>query len=552
MNTRSKGRPRWSIILCAAVSLILFLLVYLLRLDRVVGMYVDDAWYVLLAKAIATGQGYTMINSPTPGILPPLYPPAFPFLLSLIFRLAPAFPQNLWLLKSISIVAMLGVGIAAYYYFNVTRALPASISFGLSLALIFSPLAVLLATTMVMSDAVFILSLLLIVIAIERCVVCHDSNAWSYAATAGALMAFAFLTRSISAGLALAVLGYLAQKRRWREGVIFGAICGLLIAPWLVYARLHAPAPELLQEQNGYIVQSYKNQFWQKKASVAMSGTQTIQDFPKRLIGNLGFVGRGALAETILSDSVYQLQVFGVWRIVVLQLLTLLLLLGYVAAIRRQITLAEIYLPIALGITIIWPFHEVRYLLPLLPFLLLYALEGLRFLLSQGQQFTRFSLRAQEQNVWQVAVWGLVVFCLATHVAYIRALRSPATERPIWTQKFEESERVMAWVGQHVPSDQIIATDNAPLLHLMTGHKTISSDELQSTSSTPVSSRPYWNKFKVQYAVGPWIPPFFLHYTKHQLVYRPTGSQYLRVAVLQPDEAPPAVQFVEVPEDNDR
>ncbi len=57
-------------VLLALLGLAAFFVVYLLRLDRVVGMFMDDAWYALLGQALATGQGYTLINSPTPGILP--------------------------------------------------------------------------------------------------------------------------------------------------------------------------------------------------------------------------------------------------------------------------------------------------------------------------------------------------------------------------------------------------------------------------------------------------------------------------------------------------
>src|SRR5256885_2079951 len=79
-----ESKPRRGLaIVSAAGAIALLLAVYLLRLDHVVGMTVDDAWYVMLAKALATGQGYTLINSPSPGILP-LYPPAFSFILSFV------------------------------------------------------------------------------------------------------------------------------------------------------------------------------------------------------------------------------------------------------------------------------------------------------------------------------------------------------------------------------------------------------------------------------------------------------------------------------------
>jgi hypothetical protein len=38
------------------------LAVYLLRLDPAVGVFNDDGWYLVLAKSLATGQGYRLIN----------------------------------------------------------------------------------------------------------------------------------------------------------------------------------------------------------------------------------------------------------------------------------------------------------------------------------------------------------------------------------------------------------------------------------------------------------------------------------------------------------
>ena len=36
--------------------------VYLLRLDGVFGLWKDDGWYLTLAKSLATGHGYRLIN----------------------------------------------------------------------------------------------------------------------------------------------------------------------------------------------------------------------------------------------------------------------------------------------------------------------------------------------------------------------------------------------------------------------------------------------------------------------------------------------------------
>src|SRR5207247_1669736 len=61
---------RLRISLALLSSSLLTLLIYYSRLDHIVGQVRDDAWYVLLAKSLATGQGYQLINSPIPDILP--------------------------------------------------------------------------------------------------------------------------------------------------------------------------------------------------------------------------------------------------------------------------------------------------------------------------------------------------------------------------------------------------------------------------------------------------------------------------------------------------
>jgi len=58
------------------------------------GAYHDDGIYVTTAKALATGEGYRIISLPYEPAQTK-YPPLYPFLLSLIWRIYPHFPENL-------------------------------------------------------------------------------------------------------------------------------------------------------------------------------------------------------------------------------------------------------------------------------------------------------------------------------------------------------------------------------------------------------------------------------------------------------------------------
>jgi len=64
-----------------------------------VGVVADDAFYVILARSLATGQGYHALNLPghPAGTH---FPPGYPALLALLSLVAPAFPGNIAVFKA--------------------------------------------------------------------------------------------------------------------------------------------------------------------------------------------------------------------------------------------------------------------------------------------------------------------------------------------------------------------------------------------------------------------------------------------------------------------
>src|SRR5262249_9694546 len=95
--------------IAATSAALLVLAVYLVRLDRIAGLIVDDGWYVLLGQALAQGRGFRLISSAAAEILP-VVPPGFPALLAVVFGISPSFPDNVLLLKALSIASMMGAG----------------------------------------------------------------------------------------------------------------------------------------------------------------------------------------------------------------------------------------------------------------------------------------------------------------------------------------------------------------------------------------------------------------------------------------------------------
>jgi hypothetical protein len=514
----------------------MFFTIYLLRLDQVVGMVVDDAWYILLGKALATGEGYQMINAPTPGIRP-ITPPVFPLLLAICWRIWPDFPANLWLLKSVSIAAMLGVGLIAFIYFKRDRELPIYLALGIAAATVFYPPLVFHATSMVMSESVFMLVQLSAIVIIERGVRKKKTNgAWRYVVIGGVLASLAYLIRSAGAGLLVAAVLYLLKERCPRQALIIGAIVALTAGSWIGYARAHAPTPEQRAEQASSILEPYNEQFWQRVAGNPSAGTITASELPGRLWKNLAEISRidmGAVPlyvffRAVVPGQVVHLSRLAVWLSLVL---TALAIIGFITVARERMTLAEFVVPFSLAITVLWAWEQFRFLLPLIPFLIFYQLSGLRavFLLLQ-----RLHARPKPQSLWAtlaVIVWVMAGLNVYANILFIRKQYEPSPgARMQWHSDFAENEAMLRQVGERLPKDAVVATQIPPLVHLFTGHKTVALGD-------PASSWEMWKRLGVRYLVyaspNP-LPPLEPDEQKYPTIYRQSGRLNLRIVDLGP------------------
>jgi hypothetical protein len=89
------------------IASLLFLLVLVLGYWRMIpgvcGFFHDDAIYVITAKALAQGQGYRLIFLPHSPIQTK-FPILYPALLAMVWKIWPSFPNNLFLMKWLTLV----------------------------------------------------------------------------------------------------------------------------------------------------------------------------------------------------------------------------------------------------------------------------------------------------------------------------------------------------------------------------------------------------------------------------------------------------------------
>ena len=458
-------RHAWAVLTAGA----LVVAVYVFRLDHVVGIIGDDAWYALLGRTLARGDGFQQPNTPTPGLLPYL-PPGFPLLLAPLWYIAPEFPANIVLLKALSVVAMLATAGLTYAYSRAHTEWPRELALIVAVVVALVPSLVFLSTSTLMSDAAFLAVQLATIVVFER----SPSRTGTVVAGVGA--AAGMLIRAVGVAVPVGVVVHLCVKREWRRAALFTAVVVVSLTPWQIYVYRHSASA--VPQGGGEAFISYSQAFWQQWASDPKAGTATLGDLPLRIGQNIvDVVTRDAVALVAppLLRGAHQsgLELIGVGSygmkgpmgngtetIAVSAVLFLLMATGWAGAVRRRLSVAEIVVPLSLALIVAWPFWTFRFILPLAPFLLVYLVEGLR------------AVTPAASRVPTLAMLGVAGLSLFDHGEYLARAR---VRQPDWSIYAEDTDAVLAWLQQH-PADGTIATSNPALVNLRTGTPTIQFD----------------------------------------------------------------------------
>jgi hypothetical protein len=161
-------------------------------------------------------------------------------------------------------------------------------------------------------------------------------------------------------------------------------------------------------------------------------------------------------------------------RLALLLPLAGLALAGYVTCVRRRLGAREFFIPLYLGMLLVWPVGGAtpRYLLPLLPLVFIYLGQGTHFLAERvGERWGR-----------RAAV-GLAATVLIAYVAlYARVGFGPlrhGVERP-------EAQALFAYVRDNTPPDAVLVFSKPRALALFTGRRA-------SPAQTPVADEVLWD-----------------------------------------------------------
>ena len=321
---------------------------------RPVGVVHDDAMYVILARSLASGQGYRYLNLPgAPEATH--FPPGYPALLAAVSWVSPAFPASIAVFKALNAL-FLAVAAVLVARFAAGRAMGRTWALALGAASAVSvPLLVL--GSMVMSEPLFLALLLALLPALES--FAERPASTRSALLLGAALAACTLVRSHGIVLLPAVLLVLGARRRWREAGLITIAAVVCLLPWQLWSAAHAgqlPAP-LLGNYDSY------TSWWLRGLRVMGWGMvpetlgRTVPE-TTQMLGILFSPFRAGAARVVTTLLLGVLTATGAWALWRRMPVTLLFLAGYAA------------------IVLVWPFNPSRFVWGVWPLLLLLVMSG--------------------------------------------------------------------------------------------------------------------------------------------------------------------------------
>ena len=417
-----------------------------------VGGFYDDAFYVILAKSLATGEGYRNLNLPGAPFATH-YPPGYPLFLALLWKLGPAFPANLALFKLANAIFL---AIVASFGYRLGRE-----QFGLSVSVALIAVVAGTATTpvlylssMVLSETMFLALALPYLFWAER--VTSQGSDGRGALGLGVGAGVLFLVRSQAIALVFAIALIYLLRRRWRDAAAAAGSAVAVISPWLGWTAAHdGSVPPLMRGDYGSYFAWYVDGLREQGAGMVFA---TLRRNLPDMFGHLAH-----RLQPPASPS------FGI----VAPLCIGVLMLWGVPRVARRAPVTLTFLTAYLAIVAIWPFAPVRFLLGIWVLLMLVLAAGAQTLFEDALPNVRWL--GEHRPTVSRAVGIVASFVL---VAGMIAYNVRGYQRRYWANTALLSARwiapKLAWVASHTDTAAVIATDHDEgTIYLYTGRRAV-------------------------------------------------------------------------------
>ena len=449
-------------------------LVYFLSYDPLrFGLSHDDGIYVSTAKAMATGEGYRLISLPY-NPAQTKYPPFYPFLLSLIWRVNPHFPGNVNAMVVLSVVATLIFLGMTWRYLVVQRYAANWQALTIVVLAALNWRTIILATT-TYSEMIFAALSVVGLFVAERLESRRKASVSGLAL--GVILGLAFLTRSAGAALLAAIAIYYLIRGRFRLAFLPLAVGGAFVLSWTGWCYVNRTP---VTGVNVAYYTSYVGHL--KEVLVDLQAQQ--QTSMAATVANV--LATNALMLVVISVPLVCLAI-EYNAIVYLGFAFLFIAAGFVRDVRQSWRLLHVYTLCYLALHLVWlpNISYDRFLIPILPFLLVWWVRELdtmsslarETLASKGPILARAS--AALIGLAFFAVVSVSLYNYATNVYYSASAPLRKEVKPIG-----EHAEAMEWIRANTDPSDVVICDRDPIYYLYTDRK--------SAHSLPMSNIVDW------------------------------------------------------------
>lgn len=444
------------------LAIIPIAIIYMLLLNTKWNPTWDSATYIMLGKSLINGQGFKYMGVPHTK-----YPFMFPLMLSPIIGL---FGRNFFLMQLL--IVLMALGSIGFTFWLFRRMFGPAFGFSIMIMTAAS-FPMMLEATRVLSDIPYMFLSLLALVSIWRYA---REEKWSskFGYISAILILASFFTRYIGLALFAGTVIYLFLESagslsvRFKKAALISIIFILPASLWMIRGevlRRTAPPPSELREFLSY-----------EKELVVVS-----PDNPHSQIVGLGDI----VARTERNAKYYRdLAVDIIWGKDVsskrlIQVITAILLCGFIYCLIRKRTTIEYYVFFYVLVYIIWTsLQGHRFLVPIIPFIFYYFIKAL-LLIPNGFISILKRLNQNEVNWHKYQSFSnwIILSILAMSVIYLNYSSDVNTIRnerrkPYYTGTTANFMNAANWVRDNTPPDAVIIADRAPSVHMLTDRMT--------------------------------------------------------------------------------
>lgn len=483
-------KPRRLVLLLAGVVLALL---WLWQVHPYLNVANDAGRYMILGKSLATTGDLRLINEP----LQPrdtLYPPGFPLLLAACLKLTGREPGGIVLLvKFLQLVFLLASLPLLARLLEKAQCKPITVYAGVWIAALCPAYGDY--GTEIMAEAPFLLLCLASVVLVERDLRQETDSkpaVWKRI-LALILAAIAFMVRS--AGIALLLVQAVWFWKR------FGAKWGVAALMTLVacFGGWQMRNSEVIKNAPpGVKYSTYRDQFTLRDPMRPGAGRIQLNAKGLALRAKEGFpVYVGMTPRALLHSMSRFSSWFGVFYALAVPL-GILMFVGMPLVWKRGLSLSAGYASVFWLFAAMWPWRDPRFLVPLLPFLILFVLVALETLwLRMDSAHGKTVLTC----IYGVAGATLAIYFLHVHQNMAQAEKRPTAAGYAFGRTPEEGGfyAACAWLKQNAPADARLMGRPAYILSLYADRTAI---QLEPHTNAKVQEKAYIGKGKINFLVA--------------------------------------------------